>query len=456
VDNLTRLNKRYILSHLLPHFCFSAPKILNNMKFNRRKASLILALLLIILIQFTFIPVPTAYAYSNPAAVPLLTIANFAALAKTLISSPTGPTVLNNGDFGIDSPGTCTGFPSPCTASGNGTINSGSIQYQNAVALQGQTDATAAVTNIGSRAANQTLTAQLGGQTLTQGVYEVPAAATNLTGDLTLNGDASSVFIFHLTSTLITDTGSRVLLTGGAQACNVFWKVDSSATFNGTTTMVGTVLASASISFPGGGATLNGRGIAQTAAITFNNTTVNNSSCASNTSSSSSSNSGGSSSSPVCPTLSSSTIAPIIIESRRINPTSIFISWGPYSGVNTFIVQYGLEDGKWSYSANVTGFSTTINDLPANQPIWFRVAARNDCREGAYGGSKLIGGSIGGPTIVGQNPNVLGVSFPNTGFAPHENNIPWYIPTGIFVGISILLFKFKKIIDDHSDTQNIH
>lgn len=267
-------------------------KIIKNNKY--------IALLVIILMQFSYIPLPKvheAHAFSNPATVPLGTVSNFAALAKTLISSPTGPTVLNNGDLGIDSPGTCTGFASPCTASGNGTINNGAIQYQNGVALQGQTDATAAVTNIGLRVADQTLTAQLGGQTLTQGVYDVPAAATNLTGDLTLNGDADSVFIFHLTSTFITDSGSRVLLTGGVQACNVFWKVDSSATFNGTTTMVGTVLAQASITFPGGGATLDGRAIAQTAAITFNNTTVNNSSCASVLSSSSSNSSSNSSNS---------------------------------------------------------------------------------------------------------------------------------------------------------------
>ncbi len=418
----------------------------------------IFALLLIVLIQFIFIPIPKAYAYSNPAAVPLLTVSNFAALAKSAITNPLAGTVLNNGDMGLDSPATCTGFPSPCTGvTTNGTLNSGVIQYQNAVALQGQTDATAAVTNIGLRAANQTLTAQLGGQTLTQGVYEVPAAATNLTGDLTLNGDANSVFIFHLTSTLITDTGSRVLLTGGAQACNVFWKVDSSATFNGTTTMVGTVLASTSITFPAGGATLAGRAIAQTAAITFNNTTVNNSSCAaaaSSSSSSSSSSSGGSSSgSSVCvaPVIK---YAPTIVESNRISPTSIFLKWTQADqGLNSYIVQYGLENNKWLYNTIVQGLSTTLNNLPPNQPIWVKVAATANCGVvGSYGESKLAGGgSIGGPTTVGQNPNVLGVGLPNTGFAPHplrreasENNIPWFIPVGILVGIPALLILIQR------------
>lgn len=178
------------------------------------------ASLLIILMQFVFIPTLPAHAYSNPATVPLLTVANFAALAHTTITSPIAGTVLNNGDLGSD--GACTGFPSPCTASGSGTINNGTIHLADGVASQGQTDATAAVNNIGGRTADQILLAQLGGQTLTQGVYQVPADTTNLTGDLTLNGDANSIFIFHLTSTLITDTGSRVRLTGGAQACVMY------------------------------------------------------------------------------------------------------------------------------------------------------------------------------------------------------------------------------------------
>lgn len=404
-----------------------------------KKTKFILMLLLIALGQFTFIPVPKAYAYSNPASVPLLTVSNFAALAHTSITSPTGPTILNNGDLGVDSSGTCTDFPSPCSPpNANGSINNGAIQFQNGVALQGQTDATAAVTNIGSRTADQTLLPQLGGQTLNQGVYDVPAAATNLTGDLTLNGDASSVFIFHLTSTLITDTASRVLLTGGAQACNVFWKVDAGATFNGTTTMVGTVLASSSITFPGGGATLNGRAIAQTAAITFNNTTVNNSSCAASSNSSSNSSAGtGGSSAPVCPAIASSVITPIIIESTRISPTSISLNWGPFSGVNTFTVRYGLTNGNWLYNTNVTGFSTTLNDLPANQPIWVEVAANNGCSIGSFGEAKLVGQSGAIST------NVLGVSLPNAGYAP-KNSFPWQIPAGISVGISGLFVLFQR------------
>jgi len=263
--------------------------------------------------------------------------------------------------------------------------------------LTGQTDATTAVTNIGLRAPNEALTAQLGGKTLTQGVYEVPAAATNLTGDLTLSGDADSVFIFHMTSSLITDGGSRVVLTGGVQACNVFWKVDSSATFNDNTSFVGTVLAATSISFPGGGATLNGRTVAQTGGITFNNTTVNNSSCATSSSSSSSSSissSSGGSSSALCPSLSNLLVSPTIISSRRVDSDSIYLTWGPYSGTDKFTIRYGTSRDNLAYNYDFSGFSATIDGLPANQPIWVQIAARNDCAVGTYGAASLVGGPM--------------------------------------------------------------
>ena len=55
-------------------------------------------------------------------------------------------------------------------------------------------------------------------------------------GSLTLDaqGDPDAVFIFQVPSTLITDSASSIILTNGAQACNVFWQVGSSATL-GTT-----------------------------------------------------------------------------------------------------------------------------------------------------------------------------------------------------------------------------
>jgi hypothetical protein len=117
-----------------------------------------------------------------------------------------------------------------------------------------------------------------GGQTLVPGVYRFPAAATaNLIGNVTLAGDADSVWIFQATSSLITAGSSTVTLTGGAQACNVFWQVGSSATIGGSSTLVGTVIANTSISVLGA-ATVNGRLFAGakviTGAITLLNDTI--------------------------------------------------------------------------------------------------------------------------------------------------------------------------------------
>ena len=147
------------------------------------------------------------------------------------------------------------------------------------------------------------------------------------------------------------------------------------------------------------------------------------------TSDSGGSNSGGSSSTvgtATCPTFSY--ITPNIIESKRVDSDSIFISWGPYSGINTFNIRYGLINGNWPYNTNVTGFSTTLNNLPSNQSIWVQVAATNGCSIGNYGAAVLAGGP----------------SLPNTGFAPNKNYIPWnIIPAGIVL-LSLFLLKLKR------------
>jgi hypothetical protein len=135
-----------------------------------------------------------------------------------------------------------------------------------------------------------------------------------------------------------------------------------------------------------------------------------------------------------CPALNIQIVSPTILKSRRVSPTSIFVGWGPYSGVNTFNVQYGPTDGNWLYSTDVTGFSTTINSLSVNDPIWVRVGARSDCTIGIYGQSKLVGGP----------------DLPSTGFAPGKNNILWYLAAVIFVGIMVLtvLIERKYIADN--------
>jgi hypothetical protein len=128
---------------------------------------------------------------------------------------------------------------------------------------------------------------QLGGLTLAPGIYQAAGGSFLLTGsDLTLDGggDATAVFVFQMASTLtVGGPGAprSIILINGAQAKNVYWYVGSAATINaaGGGTMVGTIIASAGVSFSTAGnvdiVTLNGRAIGLNASVTLVNTVVN-------------------------------------------------------------------------------------------------------------------------------------------------------------------------------------
>ena len=86
-------------------------------------------------------------------------------------------------------------------------------------------------------------------------------------------GDANAVWIFQIGSTLTTGSGSEVKLVNNAQAKNIFWAVGTSATLGMTSVFKGTILAHASITLTTG-ATLDGRALAQTGAVTLDTNTV--------------------------------------------------------------------------------------------------------------------------------------------------------------------------------------
>jgi hypothetical protein len=122
--------------------------------------------------------------------------------------------------------------------------------------------------------ATQSVSGDLGGTTLVSGVYH-STSSIGLTGTVTLNGQGNpdSVFIFQAGSTLTTASGSVVALENGAQACNVFWQVGSSATLGTTTQFNGSILASTSITL-NTNATVTGRVLASTGAVTMDANTI--------------------------------------------------------------------------------------------------------------------------------------------------------------------------------------
>jgi Ice-binding-like len=199
--------------------------------------------------------------------VPLLTAGNYSVLGAETVTN-TGPSVLNE-SLGL-SPGTgITGFPP-------GIVNPpGTTDTTNAAAAQGQLDLTAAYLDAAGRPVDATEPADLGGLLLVGGVYAAAAKAPlSLTGTLTLDGagDPNSVFIFQTDSTLITATGSVVSLINGAQECNVFWQIGSSATLFTGSTFVGNIMALTSISVQNS-VTVHGRALARTGAVTLDTDT---------------------------------------------------------------------------------------------------------------------------------------------------------------------------------------
>jgi hypothetical protein len=158
----------------------------------------------------------------------------------------------------------------------------GTTDAANAAAQQAQLDLTAAYVNAAGRPLNATTTAELGNLTLVGGVYAGPSKSPlTLTGPLTLDGagDPNSVFIFQTDSTLITASGSTVTLINGAQECNVFWQVGSSATLGTNSVFAGNILALTSITVTTG-VTVRGRALARNGAVTLDTDTFIQPSCA--------------------------------------------------------------------------------------------------------------------------------------------------------------------------------
>jgi LPXTG-motif cell wall-anchored protein len=205
----------------------------------------------------------TAAHAATPPSVGLGTADSFNVLAHSAVTN-TGNSVINSGDVGLDPGTSVVGFPPA-------VINGGVIHATDAQAEQAQVDVGTAYNDAAGRTPNESNITDLVGRTLVPGVYS--GDALSLSGDLTLDGTASSVFIFQAASTLITGSSSRVLFKNGASECNVFWKVGSSATLGSNSTFVGTILALASIT-AATGASITGRLFARTGAVTLDDNTI--------------------------------------------------------------------------------------------------------------------------------------------------------------------------------------
>ncbi len=195
---------------------------------------------------------------------------SFAVLAGATITN-TGPTTIT-GNVGLHPGTSVTGF-------GSVTLH-GTLHKADGSALRAKRSLTSAYVSARGRTPVSTIPTELGGRTLRPGVYRTSAGTLGLTGRLVLDGrgDRNAVFIFQAASTLVTASNSRVSLINGAQACNVFWRVGSSATLGTGTRFAGNILASSSITFTTN-ARLIGRAFARNGAVTLDTNVITRPSC---------------------------------------------------------------------------------------------------------------------------------------------------------------------------------
>jgi hypothetical protein len=201
-----------------------------------------------------------AFAPSAFASTPTVNLghaAGYAIISGASVANTGNSTV--RGDIGA--PATASGFPPGVL---DGTMQVGSVE------TAAYNDFLTAYNEVQSRTGGSALP-PLAGATLTPGLYTATAAAGMAASTvLTLNGggNANAVFVIQVNGALALGAGAQVLLTGGAQASNVFWQVTGAFSVGAAPAVfVGTVMASTTGAI-GAGALINGRVFAETAVTT--------------------------------------------------------------------------------------------------------------------------------------------------------------------------------------------
>ena len=246
------------------------------------------------------------------APIALASAAPFATYGGTAGMTNTGTLTVINGDIGTIATGTSsiTGFNDTagdvytetganigtvngtiytCTNSTTGPTSTGPNAAYCSIATQARLDAQKAYLAMVALPPGANPGGNLAGLTLAPGVYTAPAGSFLIQGgNLTLDaqGNANAVWVFQMSTTLtVGGPGAAfpqsVILSGGAQAKNVFWQVGSNATINaaGGGTMVGTIISQQGAEFSTAGntdiLTLNGRVMSLIASVTLVDTVIN-------------------------------------------------------------------------------------------------------------------------------------------------------------------------------------
>ncbi|HSX16893.1 MAG TPA: ice-binding family protein [Patescibacteria group bacterium] len=222
-------------------------------------------------------------AYAAQPSVDLQTAAPFAILAGTGITDVPTSTISGNVGVSPASGATITGLTCPEVTGTIYTVDAAGPACRvvdGPLMVTAKNDLTAAFIDAAGRTPVTTVPTELGGTTKVAGVYDSASTTFQITagaGPLVIDGqgDPNAVFIFEMGFSgtgLTVGPGSTVSLINGAQACNVFWKLDTAA-INTTAVFKGTILALNSITVANG-ANIEGRLLARNGNVTLVSDTI--------------------------------------------------------------------------------------------------------------------------------------------------------------------------------------
>ncbi len=205
-------------------------------------------------------------------------------LAKTGITNVTGSSI-TGGNLGVSpaAASSITGFSLTADASNvfsrsPSVVAPGKVYAAN-YAVPSPTDLTAAVLGMQaaySDAASRTNpdvinlgSGNIGGQTLVPGLYRWGSTVT-IPSAVTFAGGAGDVWILQISNDLDLSTATNIVLSGGANASNIFWQVAGKVTLHATSHFEGVILAKTGITLQTM-ASLHGRALGQSLVAIDNN-----------------------------------------------------------------------------------------------------------------------------------------------------------------------------------------
>jgi len=198
---------------------------------------------------------------------PSAAASNFAVLANAAVTCTNGTII---GDVGTNQ--SATDVP-PGSVKQTSCPITGSVHVGDGVAKQAYKNFLLTYDALAPTPCDEILTGTLAGRTLTPGVYCFDAAA-ELTGTLTLSGNGEFLFKVGFGTPIpagaLTATDFTVVLTNGAEACDVTWLVAEAATLTDSR-FIGTILAGAGITLTRG--TFDGNAFSK-ADVTITDTAV--------------------------------------------------------------------------------------------------------------------------------------------------------------------------------------